>query len=154
MLKPTPRELANLTLRLQRGNDRKVGGNKTRDEAYAERAEKKAKSKYGNQKIITDDGLKFDSKAEYRRWSELRLLLKAGEIRELKRQVPFELIPSQVSPDGTKLRPVIYLADFTYLDKSGELVVEDPKGASTAEWVIKKKMMLHIHGIWVREIRS
>jgi len=122
--------------------------------AYAERTEKKSKSKYGNQKVTTPEGLTFDSKAEYRRWCELNILVKAKEITDLKRQVPFDLVPAQFSPDGTKLRPVAYVADFTYRDKAGRLVVEDPKGASTAEWVIKKKLMLHVHGIWVKEIRS
>lgn len=122
--------------------------------AYAARSEKKSKSKYGNQKVTTADGLTFDSKAEYRRWCELNVLVRAGEITDLKRQVPFDLVPAQVSPDGTKLRPVAYVADFTYRDKAGRLVVEDPKGASTAEWIIKKKLMLHVHGIWVREIRT
>lgn len=122
--------------------------------AYAVRTEKKSKSKYGNQKVATPEGLTFDSKAEYRRWCELNILVKANEITELKRQVPFDLVPAQVSPQGTKLRPVAYVADFTYRDKTGRLVVEDPKGASTAEWVIKKKLMLHVHGIWVKEIRT
>ena len=154
MLRATPAELLNLKLRVQRGKDRTVIERKTREQAYAERTQKKSKSKYGNHKVTTEDGLTFDSKAEYRRWNELLLLVKINEIKDLKRQVPFELVPSQVSPDGTKLRPITYLADFTYLNSAGEFVVEDPKGASTAEWVIKKKMMLHVHGIWVREIRS
>jgi len=126
----------------------------SRVDAYAARTEKKAKNKYGNQKVETPEGLTFDSKAEYRRWCELSWMLKAGEISDLKRQVPFDLVPAQVSPEGTKLRGITYVADFTYLDKLGHLVVEDPKGASTAEWVIKKKLMLHVHGIWVREIRT
>lgn len=125
-----------------------------RTAAYAARAEKRSKLKYGNQKVTTPEGLTFDSKAEYRRWCELNILVRAKEITDLQRQVSFDLVPAQVSPDGTKLRPVAYIADFTYLDKDGQLVVEDPKGASTAEWVIKKKLMLHVHGIWVREIRS
>ena len=122
--------------------------------AYADRVEKKSKSKYGNMKVTTAEGLTFDSRAEYRRWCELNVLLRAHEITDLKRQVPFDLVPAQVSPDGTKLRPVAYVADFTYCDKDGKFVVEDPQGASTAEWVIKKKLMLHVHNIWVREIRS
>lgn len=126
----------------------------SRDEAYAARSEKRAKSKYGNQKVTTETGLTFDSKAEYRRWCELGVLLRAKEITDLQRQVPFELVPAQVSPDGTRLQPIRYIADFTYRDKTGALVVEDPKGASTAEWVLKKKLMLHVHGIWVREIRT
>lgn len=122
--------------------------------AYAARTEKKSKSKYGNQKVTTAEGLTFDSKAEYRRWCELNIMVKSKEITELKRQVSFDLVPAQVSPDGTKLRPVAYVADFTYRDKSGELIVEDPKGCVTETWTLKKKLMLHVHGIWVREIRS
>jgi len=125
-----------------------------RTAAYAARSEKRSKSKYGNQKVDTPEGLTFDSKAEYRRWCELNILVRAKEITDLQRQVPFDLVPAQVSPDGTKLRPVAYVADFTYRDKAGNFVVEDPKGASTAEWIIKKKLMLHVHNIWVREIRS
>jgi hypothetical protein len=126
----------------------------SRVDAYAARTEKKAKSKYGNQKVDTPDGLTFDSKAEYRRWCELNVLLKAKEITDLQRQVPFVLVPAQVSPDGTKLRGITYVADFTYRDARGNLVVEDPKGATTAEWVLKKKLMLFVHKIWVREIRT
>jgi hypothetical protein len=134
--------------------DSPVSRRLTRDQAYAVRTEKKSKSKYGNQKVDTADGLTFDSKAEYRRWVELNFLLKAKEITDLQRQVPFVLVPAQVSPDGTKLRGITYVADFTYRDTCGQLVVEDPKGASTAEWVLKKKLMLFVHGIWVREIRT
>lgn len=134
--------------------DSPISRRMTRDQAYAARTEKKSKSKYGNQKVDTADGLTFDSKAEYRRWCELSWMLKAKEITDLQRQVPFVLVPPQVSPDGTKLRGITYVADFTYRDKTGALVVEDPKGDSTTVWVLKKKLMLHVHGIWVREIRT
>ena len=126
----------------------------SRSEAYAHRTAAKSKSKYGNHKVTTDDGLTFDSKAEYRRWCELKILVRAKEITDLQRQVTYELIPAQVSPDGTKLRGINYVADFAYTDKEGRLVVEDPKGATTAEFVLKKKLMLHVHGIWIREIRT
>lgn len=109
--------------------------------------------KYGNQKV-TDAGITFDSKAEHKRWQYLVLLQRAKEIRELRLQVPFELIPAQVSPSGKKERPTVYLADFTYLDKSGALVVEDVKGAVTPEFRLKRKLMLHVHGIEVKEVRS
>jgi hypothetical protein len=109
--------------------------------------------KYGNTKV-TDAGITFDSKAEHKRWQYLAMLEKAGEIRDLRLQVPFELIPAQVMPDGRKIRPTVYIADLVYIDKSGELVVEDPKGMATPEWRIKRKLMLQVHGIWVREIRS
>jgi hypothetical protein len=118
-------------------------------------AEKSRKNgqKYGNTKVV-DRGIKFDSKAEHKRWVYLAMLEKAGEIKDLRMQVPFELIPAQVTPDGLKVRGMSYVADFTYLDKNGALIVEDPKGAETPIWRIKKKLMLQVHGIWVKEIRS
>jgi hypothetical protein len=109
--------------------------------------------KYGNSKV-EDAGRTFDSKAEHKRWQYLVMLEKAKEIRDLRCQVPFELIPAQVAPDGKKIRPTVYVADLVYIDKNGELVVEDPKGMVTPEWRIKRKLMLQVHGIWVKEIRS
>jgi hypothetical protein len=114
---------------------------------------KPGRRKYANEPT-TVDGIRFDSKAEAKRWCELKLLERVGEISNLQRQVPFELIPAQVTPDGRKIRAMKYIADFTFLDKAGSLVVEDPKGCGTAEWKIKQKMMLWRHGIWVREIKS
>ena len=58
----------------------------------------KASNKYQNKKI-TIDGVKYDSKKEARRWQELKLLEKAGEIYDLRRQVKFVLIPAQREPD-------------------------------------------------------
>ena len=49
--------------------------------------------KYFNHKTVVD-GVSFDSRAEARRWHELLLLMRAGEIRALRRQVSFELVPS------------------------------------------------------------
>jgi hypothetical protein len=109
--------------------------------------------KYGNQKVV-DQGIKFDSKAEHKRWQYLAMLEKAGEIRNLRMQVPFELIPAMPKPSGGKERPTHYLADFAYTDKSGAQVVEDVKGAVTPEFRLKRKLMLHVHGIEVKEIRS
>ena len=117
--------------------------------------------KYGNKKIY-EDGEVFDSKKEYRRWKELILLVKAGEISHLKRQVKYVLIPSQREPDirGPRggIRPgkliereVSYIADFVYTDKAGQIVVEDCKGLRTKEYIIKRKLMLHEYGIRIKE---
>lgn len=114
---------------------------------------KKRDSKYGNTKV-EDAGIKFDSKAEHKRWQYLVMLEKAGEIRDLKLQVPFLLIPSQVRPSGGIERPMNYLADFTYVTKDGRNVVEDVKGAVTPEFRIKRKLMLFVFGIEVQEVRS
>ena len=109
--------------------------------------------KYGNEKVQAG-AMRFDSKAEYRRWEYLATLEKAGEIRDLRMQVPFELIPAQVAPSGAKHRPTSYLADFVYLDRDGAQVVEDVKGAVTPEFRLKRKLLLFRHGIEIQEIRS
>jgi hypothetical protein len=117
-------------------------------------AEKQRRAqKYGNEKV-TDKGLSFDSKAEHKRWQYLAMLERAGEIRDLRLQVAFELIPAQVSPSGKKERPTVYLADFVYTDAKGCQVVEDVKGAVTPEFRLKRKLMLWRHGIEVKEVRS
>lgn len=97
----------------------------------------------------------------------LKLLERAGEIRDLQRQVEYELIPAQYETyeryskkgkrlkDGVKLieKRCCYVADFVYTDvKTGQTVVEDTKGVRTKEYVIKRKLMLYIHKIRVREV--
>lgn len=110
-------------------------------------------NKYGNKKI-TVDGITFDSKKEYNRWYELKLLERAGEISNLKRQEKFQIIPTQKDSQGKVIeRPVYYIADFTYTDnRTGELVVEDTKGFKTPEYIIKRKAMLYWNSIRIREI--
>ena len=103
-------------------------------------------TKYNNTKIRVDGRL-FDSKAEAARWQELQLLERAGEIAELERQVEYELIPKQKGE-----RSVKYIADFRYKDHEGKTVVEDTKGVKTPVWIIKRKLMLRVHGIRVREV--
>lgn len=109
-------------------------------------------SKYGNKKIVTEDGI-FDSKREYTRWCELKLLQRAGEIRDLRRQVSFVLIPAQKDNRTGKLleREVKYIADFVYSDE-GFTVVEDAKGVRTKEYIIKRKLLLKEYGIRIKEV--
>jgi len=107
--------------------------------------------KYGNTKIDTPDG-RFDSRGEYARWKDLKLLEAAGEIKSLKRQVKYVLIPAQVGKSGKKYRGSTYTPDFVYLE-NGELVVEDYKSLITAKepgFVMKKKLMLKEYGIEIR----
>ena len=108
-------------------------------------------SKYGNKKTQWA-GKTFDSKREAERYAELVMLQKAGEISDLKRQVPFELFPTVRDSDGKVLqRSLKYVADFTYRQKDGSLVVEDVKGYKTQVYQIKKKLMLWQLGIRVVE---
>ena len=103
-------------------------------------------AKYNNTKIRVDGRL-FDSKAEAARWQELSLLERAGEITELERQVEYELIPKQKGE-----RAVKYIADFRYKDHEGETVVEDTKGVKTPVYILKRKLLLWVHGIRIREV--
>lgn len=120
-------------------------------------------NKYSNTKVMVD-GIVFDSKREARRYQELLLLEKAGAILDLRRQVKYVLIPAQREPDiigkrgGHKPGKLIeselaYVADFVYIDtETGQTVVEDTKGFRTRDYVIKRKLMLYIHGIRIHEM--
>lgn len=104
------------------------------------------KNKYKNEKVVTD-GQAFDSKKEYYRYCDLKLLERAGEIFDIKRQVKYELIPKQQGE-----RAVYYIADFVYKDKQGKTVVEDTKGVRTKEYIIKRKLMLYRYNIKILEV--
>ena len=107
-------------------------------------------SKYHSRKV-TLDGIVFDSVRESRRYKELKLLEKAGKILDLKRQVKYQLIPEQKVNGKTVERAVTYVADFTYW-QGNQFVVEDTKGFKTKDYIIKRKLMLWIHGIRIKEI--
>jgi hypothetical protein len=118
-------------------------------------------SKYHSRKV-TRDGITFDSVKEAKRYQELLLLERAGAIQDLKRQVKFVLIPTQREPDTRGVRGGIikgkvlelecsYVADFVYTE-NGKTVVEDTKGFRTKDYVIKRKLMLSVHGIRIKEV--
>lgn len=117
-------------------------------------------SKYHSHKIKAE-GLTFDSRKEYARWKELRLMERAGAIKDLRRQVKFVLIPAQYGQSTTGPRGGVkkgqllerecaYIADFVYV-KDGQTVVEDAKGFRTEAFKIKKKLMLDRYGIRILE---
>lgn len=107
-------------------------------------------SKYHSRKI-TRDGMTFDSQKEYRRFCELSLLQRGGAIAELQRQVKFELIPSQRVDGKVVERACAYIADFVYTE-NGRTIVEDTKGFRTPDYIIKRKLMLWVHGIRIKEV--
>ena len=96
-------------------------------------------------------GITFDSKHEADRYDELRLLLKAGKIHDLKLQQTYKLVGAQRTPTGAAVRAVTYIADFVYT-RDGKTIVEDAKGFKTKDYIIKKKLMLERFGIWVEEV--
>jgi hypothetical protein len=106
-------------------------------------------TKYGNTRVV-EDGYTFDSKAEFRRYQELKLLEKAGEIYNLQVHVPFPLVVEGILV-------CTYEADFVYQLPSGslgDLVVEDVKGYRTDLYRLKKKLMYACKGIKIQEVRA
>lgn len=114
------------------------------------------KPKYRNKKVDIN-GVTYDSKKEALRHRDLLLMQRAGMISGLQRQVKYELIPAQRIDGKVVERAVTYTADFVYM-KDGGLVVEDVKGyrdpasAGYAKFVIKRKLMLWVHGIRITEV--
>lgn len=95
--------------------------------------------KYHNKKI-QEDGLKFDSKLEWIRFRQLKLLVRAGLIKDLQTQVKYEL-QEGFKKNGITYRPITYIADFVYTEvKTGKKVIEDTKGVITDVYKIKKKL--------------
>lgn len=124
----------------------------------AEQARKKAAAvergrKYNNQPVERGQ-LHFDSKKEAARFDALRLMEQAGEISELRLQVEFTLQPAYTTTAGERVRAIRYLADFTYRDKSGALIVEDVKSRATRtrQYIMKKKLMQEKFGISIVEV--
>jgi hypothetical protein len=107
-------------------------------------ARKGRRSKYGAVRT-TIDGITFASKAEARRYRELRLLEQAGEIVLLTVQPKFPLVV-----DGVKVCD--YVADFRYSTPNAEVVVEDVKGVRTPVYRLKAKLMKALYGITIREV--
>lgn len=110
-----------------------------------------AHSKYKAKKTEVD-GIAFDSKKEAKRYQELKLFEKTKVISNLQRQVKFELIPSQKIDGKVAERACSYVADFVYSDKQGNTIVEDTKGVKTKDYIIKRKLMLYVHGIRIKEV--
>lgn len=123
----------------------------------------RGKSKYGNKKAKAN-GKVFDSGLERSRHYTLQVLEKAGEISDLRTQVPFEIIPAiyetvevQLKTKTKQVQKLVqraahYVADFVYKDKDGNEVVEDAKGFRTKEYKLKKKMMRAFLGITIKEV--
>ena len=86
--------------------------------------------KYHNKKTVAD-GIKFDSKLEAERYSQLKMMERAGVIRDLELQPEYELIPSFKKNGKTWLR-TLYKADFRYiLAEDDSYIIEDVKGSTS-----------------------
>jgi hypothetical protein len=109
------------------------------------------KNKFNAVKKVVDD-IEFDSTKEGNRYKQLKLLVRAGKIRDLRLQVRYDLIPKQKFSDGSSMIGTYYLADFVYFDcDKGREVVEDVKGKKTDVYQIKRKLMKLILDIEIFE---
>ena len=101
-------------------------------------------SKYKNKKVIYD-GITFDSQKERNHYIGLKMLERAGEIKDLELQKVFELQPSFKKNNKT-YRKITYKADFCYFNiKEGKYIVEDVKGFKTEVYKLKKKMFEYVY---------
>lgn len=120
----------------------------------------KKPSKYHAEKDERN-GIKFASKKEARRYDELMLLLKAGEIKDLKLQHNCTLVEGFTTPEGKRIKPEVYKADFTYYRKTAPdtygyphwvYVVEDVKGRRTELYKVKRKQFREKFGFDITEV--
>lgn len=92
-----------------------------------------------------EDGYRFDSTAEWRRYRELKLILASGAICDLVVHPRYEL-----TINGVKV--ATYIADFSYHEAGRGLVVEDVKGVRTEVYQLKRKLIKALHGIDIVEV--
>ncbi len=113
----------------------------------------KRPSKYKS-RVAEVAGLRFDSQAEARRYSELALLEAAGAITGLEVHPRFELQPAFTDSSGKRWAAITYEADFSYTE-DGAPIVEDVKGMQTAVFRLKRKLFLKAHpGLTLRVIQA
>lgn len=125
-------------------------------------------NKYGANKAECRQGHIHDSRKEACRCNELHILQRCGEISNLQLQSKYVLIPAmrertgeyytkgakkgQEKPGKVIELECAYFADFDYITKDGRHIVEDTKGMRTKEYIIKRKLMLYVHGIRIQEV--
>ncbi|MBQ3557850.1 MAG: DUF1064 domain-containing protein [Oscillospiraceae bacterium] len=129
--------------------------------------QRQRQSKYNNEPT-TVNGIKFDSRKEARRYEELMVMQRAGEIKNLRLQAQYTLQESFITPEGTRIRAIKYVADFAYDRRNKPSrnqpdlnepiywthVVEDVKSRATKtpQYEIKKKLMYEKFRIEIREV--
>jgi hypothetical protein len=109
-------------------------------------------TKYRAKKQVVD-GITFASRAEARRYGELKILQQAGKVSELQLQVPFVLAPAVLIRGANRKSPALrYVADFVFV-RDGARVIEDVKGALTQAYRIKRHLMA-VQGLHITEVKA
>ena len=139
---------------------------------------KRGNNKYNARKVVVD-GIRFDSKAEANRYSQLALLQKRGQISGLELQPRFYLWVAPININASKIstnkemekrkhpygdicidewdlvKIGYYTADFRYRDDNGKVVIEDVKSWATAQersYRLRKRLVEALYGIEIREV--
>lgn len=105
------------------------------------------RTKYRNTPVVVD-GVRFASKLEARRWQELQLLARAGEIHDLRRQARHRL-------EVAGHHVCDYVSDADYVTRSGTPVTEDCKGGPlTAAFRVKARLFRALRGREIQIVRA
>ena len=119
----------------------------------------KKPSKYRNEKAVrkmpNGSVRVFDSQKEARRYDELMLLVKAGQVKDLRLQQTFTLQEGYVTGEGEVIRPIDHKTEFVYevdFCADSTRLVEGAKGVQTQEYKLKKKLMHDRFGITIQEV--
>lgn len=122
----------------------------TRDAWTAEVLKRSPRSKYGAKKKVVD-GITFDSSKEAKRYCELKMLEKAGDVKELTLQPVFPIYVCKYR-GSDPVKVCDYIPDFRYREgPQGLLVIEDVKGVRTPTYRLKKKLFEAQYGLTIRE---
>ena len=109
------------------------------------------RSKYGAKRTEVD-GIVFASKREAKRYCELKMLERVGQVKELELQPKFPLYVCG-RKNGELHQVCVYIADFRYrTGVNGVLIIEDAKGMKTPTYRLKKKMVEAQYGIEIQEV--
>ena len=124
----------------------------TSESALDLKIKKQAKaSKYHSKKTVVD-GISFDSAGEARHYTRLKLARDLGALK-CERQVSFKFEVTYRGENGKEAkRKMRYVADFVVTFPDGRVEVQDFKGVKTREYLQKKRLMLDVYGVEVREI--
>lgn len=150
-------DISQLPIRYQKQILRKIAEQEVEKPLPAQEQKQKS-SKFHNQPTESS-GIRFDSKKEARRFEELMEKVRLNEISDLKLQVNFTLQEGYTKPDGERVRPIVYKADFTYLEKGLDglhtlYIVEDVKSKATKTRVyeMKRKLLREKFHLEIREV--
>lgn len=113
------------------------------------------RSKYGAKKTQVDN-INFHSQAEAKRYRELMLLKRAGEVTDVQLQPSYVLMPGfKHKATGKRVQAITYKADFLVTYADGHQEIEDVKGVRTPVYLLKKKLFMNLHpDLYIKEVSA